>query len=155
MLLLFFVPAGCRGRILIGYHSVNEKWQITCEGIVYSFEYVSNTKNSVSLKIERKNEFISKNMNDGSTRIENKIFMYCDNFNRNFEYVKIDNKRIEEKTYKKFIQTRSYYEIANNNIANIFIFTWDKHFKGCVKTNIYEDEIEDGWPTHFISLALY
>lgn len=93
-------------------------------------------------------------MNDGSTRIENKIFQYSDNFNRNFEYVKIDNKRIEKKTYKKFIQTRSYYEITNN-IANKFIFTWDKHFKGCVKTNIYDDKIDDGWLTHIISFYLY
>ena len=58
----------------------------------------------MSLKIERKNEFISKNMNDGSTRIENKIFMYSDNFNRNFEYVKIDNKRIKKKNIKNLFK---------------------------------------------------
>ncbi len=153
MLLLFFVPAGCVGPDRTNYHLVNDKWEITYDGIVYSFEYVSNTKNSVSMKIERKNEFVIENIVDGSTRIEDKIFMFTgDGY---FEYVKVDNKRVEEKTFSNFLVIHSYYEIGSNNVANIFVFTWNKHFKGYVEINISGHQIDDCWPTHIISLYLY
>lgn len=153
MLLLFFVPAGCVGPDRTDYHLVNDKWEITYESIVYSFEYVSNTENSVSLKIERKNEFVIKNIADYSTRIEDKIFMFSgDGY---FEYVKVDNKRVEEKTFTNFLVQHRYYEIGDNNIANIFVFTCNKHFKGYVETNISSNQIDDCWPTHIISLYLY
>ena len=60
MLLLFFVHAGCRGRILIGYHSMNEKWQITWEGIVYSFEYVLTLKIVCHWKLKEKTNLLVK-----------------------------------------------------------------------------------------------
>lgn len=138
IILILFILTSCRGRDLTDYHLVGEKLEETYEDVVYSFEYIACTSNSVTINIKRENDFYCENVSDGSTRLVDRIYMYgsAPATNGNFDYVMVNNIKLETDSFKTFLIRYSYYEIGRNNVAYVQIHTSDENFKGYVHTRI-------------------
>lgn len=155
--ILSFSLSGCRGRDLTDYHMVNEKWEEKYDDVVYSFEYIECTSNSVTINIKRENDFYCEDIIDGSTRLEDKMYMFASKTltKGNFDYVKVDGIKVEEKYYLNLVAQFCYYEIGSNNEACVVIYTSDKRFKGYVKSSIDTGQIESCWNYQIIQFTLY
>ena len=129
-LLLFFL-IGCKKKDLTDYYTVGESWTFSYYGIDYAFNYISSKDDGAFIEIERKGELII----EGET-IE-KMYMLSKN-QGNFDYVMVDDAKVEEKSHFFKMFERCYYEIGDNNYANVFIHASNENFHGYVKETIYE-----------------
>ena len=145
-LLLFFL-IGCKNKDLTDYHTVGESWTVSYYGIDYAFNYISSKDGGAFIEIERKGELII----EGET-IE-KMYMLSKN-QGNFDYVMVDDTKVEEKSHFFKLFERCYYEIGDNNYAKVFIHASNENFHGYVKGTIYE-LFDSNWPMHMMDFSLY
>ena len=143
---LFFL-IGCKKKDLTNYHTVGESWIVTYDGIDYAFNYISTKDDGAFIEIERKGELII----EGET-IE-KMYMLSRNHG-NFDYVMVDDTKVEEKSHFYHLFERCYYEIGDNNYANVFIHASDENFHGYVEGTIYQ-LTDYNWPIHMMCFSLY
>lgn len=144
-ILPLLILTSCKKEDLSNYHYVGEMWKDVLNDVKYTFNYSSFDKDGVNLKIVRNNDYIRDD------KLDKDIFIYSKS--STFDYVLVDNKKVDEECVNSVILT-GIYDVGDNNSAELFIHSSLDDFKGYVKTEICSHPTTSD-PMQIIRITLY
>lgn len=135
----------CREFDLSDFYTCGEKWDYVLNEIDYSIEYISCKDDGVNLKITRDKCLIRNEKPDD---------MYMYSKNSTFDYVLVNNKKVEEELVS-FIFPIGIYKIGELNTAEFFVHTSLDNFKGYVHVHVTWQPTTSADGMHVLGIELH